>query len=209
MKTVLYIEASPVKTRSHSIGVAHRFLDAYRHLHPADEIDRLDLWATTLPPFDAHTIDAKFAVLRTQQFTPEHRATWDTVRAVAQRFNRADKYVFSVPMWNFSIPYPLKHFIDVVTLPGENWAWSPTEGYRGLLTGKKALLIYASAGDYGAAASSPWRDFQKPYLRQWLRFLGITDTHEITVAPTLTDPESLARITHDAATTATALVDRF
>jgi FMN-dependent NADH-azoreductase len=209
MPKVFYIEASPSKTRSHSIGVGHRFLDAYRRLHPADEIDRLDLWATTLPPFDAHTIDAKFAVLRTHQFTPEQGAIWDTVRAVAQRFNSADKYIFSVPMWNFSIPYPLKHFIDVVTLPGENWMWSPTEGYRGLLTGKKALLIYASAGDYRAAAPEPWQDFQKPYLRQWLRFLGVTDIHEITVAPTLADPELLARITHNAATTATAVAARF
>ena len=112
-------------------------------------------------------------------------------------------------MWNFSIPYPLKHFIDVVTLPGENWKWSPTEGYQGLLTGKKALLIYASAGNYGAEAPTPWEDFQKPYLRQWLRLLGITDTHEITVAPTLTDSESLAEITHAAATTATAVASRF
>jgi FMN-dependent NADH-azoreductase len=120
MKTLLYIEASPLKTVSHSIDVSRTFLDTYGRRHPADGIERLDLWHTPLPPFDAYTIHAKFAVLRQHRFTPEQLAAWEAVRAVAQRFNRADKYVFSVPMWNFSIPYPLKHFIDVVTLPGEN-----------------------------------------------------------------------------------------
>jgi FMN-dependent NADH-azoreductase len=109
----------------------------------------------------------------------------------------------------FLLTTALKHFIDVVTLPGENWVWSPAEGYRGLLTGKKALLIYASAGHYGTDAPTQWQDFQKPYLRQWLHFLGVTDIQEITVAPTLTDPESLATITHTAATTATAVAGRF
>ena len=92
-------------------------------------------------------------------------------------------------MWNFSVPYPLKHFIDVVTLAGENWSWSKAEGYKSLLSGKKAVLISASAGDYGPGDMS---DFQKPYLRRWLNFIGIIDIHEISVAPTLTDPEALA-----------------
>ena len=209
MQTLLYIEASPLKMHSHSIDVARAFLETYSQVHPQDEIDQLDLWDTLLPPFDAYTINAKFAVLRKHCFTPEQLAAWEAVRAVARRFNRAEKYVFSVPMWNFSIPYPLKHFIDVVTLPGENWSWSKEAGYSGLLHNKKALLIYASAGDYHAAAASQWRDFQKPYLRQWLSFLGVTDIHEITVAPTLTEPESLAKTKHEAKAAATALATTF
>jgi len=33
------------------------------------------------------------------------RAAWQSVLAVVERFRTADRYVFSVPMWNGSIPY--------------------------------------------------------------------------------------------------------
>ena len=56
MSKLLYIEASPSKSRSHTIAVAHAFLDAYRIEHPEDEIERIDLWDTVLPPFDGATI---------------------------------------------------------------------------------------------------------------------------------------------------------
>ena len=109
-------------------------------------------------------------------------------------------------MWNFSIPYRLKHYIDVVTLAGENWSWSRTEGYKSLLSGKKALLVYASAGEYGVNDPS---DFQKPYLRKWLNFIGVTGIQEISVAPTLTDADALARTKCNAKATAAQLAATF
>lgn len=190
MARLIHIEVSPLKERSQSTAVAERFLDAYRNAHPADDILAMDLWDVNLPPFDAETIDAKFAVLRTQAFTPAQWERWEAVRAVSRRFNAADKYVFSVPMWNFGVPYPLKHFIDVVTLPGENWTWSKEKGYEPLLSEKKALLIYSSANDYTDAGRDS--DFQKPYLRRWLRFIGVDAIREINVAPTLTDAQAIA-----------------
>jgi FMN-dependent NADH-azoreductase len=197
---LIYIEASPLKSRSHTIAVARSFLDAYRSAHPHDQIEQVDLWTADLPPFDGDTIDAKFAVLRHKEFTSAQLARWEAVRSVSRHFNSADKYVFGVPMWNFGIPYPLKHYIDVVTLPGENWTWSRTDGYGTILSGKKALMIYASANlhaESGADAS----DFQKPYLRRWLRFIGVNDVREITVAPTLADADAVA------ASRATAIED--
>ena len=83
--------------------------------HPRDEIERLDLWQVTLPPFDEQTIEAKLAALRRNEFTAEQFERWEAVRRVSRHFNAADKYVFSVPMWNFGVPYVLKHYIDVVT----------------------------------------------------------------------------------------------
>jgi FMN-dependent NADH-azoreductase len=189
MARLLYIEASPAKVLSHSIRVAKVFLEAYQEKHAQDELGAIDLWVTDLPPFDAETIEAKFAVLRKKEFSSEQRVRWEAVQKVSRRFNTADKYVFSVPMWNFSVPYRLKHYIDVVTLAGENWSWSKEQGYKSLLSGKKALLICASAGEYGANDPS---DFQKPYLRRWLNFIGVTDVQEISVAPTLADADALA-----------------
>lgn len=204
MSKLLYIEASPLEGRSQTIAVSRAFLDAYRVSHPRDEIERLDLWQAALPPFDAQTIEAKFAVLRRNEFTPEQFARWEAVRRVSRHFNAADKYVFSVPMWNFGVPYVLKHYIDVVTLPGENWTWSKQAGYGTILSGKKALTIYASANLHQQAGDEA-DDFQKPFMRRWLRFIGIEDVHEITVAPTLSDSESVARLRAEAISTATQL----
>lgn len=192
MKRVLYIEASPLKPRSHTVAAAATLLEAYREHHPADVIETIDLWKTALPPFDGPTIEAKFAVLRKQVFTPERQQKWQAVQNVSRHFNAADKYVFSIPMWNFGVPYPLKHYIDVVTIANENWSWSKAEGYRPLLRDKQAVLIYASAGDYPAGVPSDPADFQKPYMRKWLDFIGVRELHEINVAPTLTDPDALA-----------------
>ncbi len=208
MSKLLYVEASPLKSRSHTVAVGRAFLDAYRLAHPHDEIEQLDLWQVTLPPFDAQTIEAKFAVLRRNQFTSGQWERWEAVRKVSRHFNAADKYVFSVPMWNFGVPYVFKHYIDVVTLPGENWTWSKEAGYGTSLSGKKALAIYASANPHEQAGPGA-DDFQKPFMRRWLRFIGIDDVHEITLAPTLSDPESVARLRADAIGAATQLAQRF
>jgi FMN-dependent NADH-azoreductase len=208
MSKLLYIEASPLKSRSHSITVSQAFLDAYRAAHPQDEIERLDLWQVAMPQFDAQTIEAKFAVLRRNDFTAEQLERWEAVRRVSRHFNSADKYVFSVPMWNFGVPYVLKHYIDVVTLPGENWTWSAGAGYRTLLSGKKALAIYASANLHEQAGEDA-DDFQKPFMRRWLRFIGVEDIEEITLAPTLSDPESVARIRAEAIAAATQVALQF
>jgi len=209
MATVLYIEASPLKERSHTIEVARAFLGAYREARPQDTIETIDLWAQALPPFDGATIEAKFAVLRKKEFTPLQQEKWDAVRAVARRFNAADKYVLSVPMWNFSVPYPLKHYIDVVTLAGENWTWSREQGYRPLLSGKRAALIYSSAGSYELTLPPHAADFQKPYLRHWLAFIGVQQIDEINIAPTLADPARVAQIKQEAHMRALALARTF
>ena len=69
-----------------------------------------------------------------------------------ERFKSADWYLFSLPMWNFGVPYVLKHLIDVIVQPGLTFSFSPTEGYKGLVTGKKAVAVYARGGAYGSGS---------------------------------------------------------
>ncbi len=206
---ILHIEASPTGARSRSADTARHFLQQHRALHPDVEIQTLHLWELELPAFDAAMIDAKFAVLRGTHATEEQQRQWQSAVRIARAFNAADKYVFSLPMWNFGIPYKLKHYIDVVTLPGENWLWSPREGYRGLLRGKRAMLVYSSAGDYPAGFPSHEKDFQKPYMRTWLGFLGIDDVMEVAAAPTLATPEAVNASLARARNEAERLAERF
>ena len=190
MAKLLYISSSPRGTRSASNTVAQQFIAAYRAQNPNDVIETLDLWQVALPEFDGATIDAKYAVMHGQSQAPEQVQAWQAVVRIAEHFKSADKYVISLPMWNFGIPYKLKHFIDVLVQPGLTFSFSPAEGYKGLVTGKPVTAIYARGGAYGAGSGMESYDQQSGYLKQVLGFIGFTDIKEIFVEPTLASPTS-------------------
>ncbi|WP_186310801.1 FMN-dependent NADH-azoreductase [Paraburkholderia sp. BCC1886] len=194
MSHLLYIEASPGELNSHSSQVASRYIESRTQSGPVTSVQRLNLWEETLPAFDRKVIEAKFAVLRKKEFSTDQLEAWTKVKRFADEFCSADEYVLSVPMWNFSVPYVLKHYIDVITLADVNWIWSPESGYKGLLKDKSATLIYSSASDYPLGPDYHPHDFQKPYLRKWLNFIGVEDIQEINVAPTLAAPDTLASV---------------
>jgi FMN-dependent NADH-azoreductase len=188
MAKLLYIEASPRKSRSHSIIVAEAFLSELQKAHPSVEVDRLDLWVTELPQFDGDTVDAKYAVMHGQEQTPDQGKAWARVVSVIDHFKSADWYLFSLPMWNFGVPYVLKHWIDVIVQPGLTFSFSPTEGYKGLVLNKKAVTVYARGGAYGPGTGAEGYDLQTKTLGGILGFLGITDVTSITIEPTLAAP---------------------
>jgi len=88
--------------------------------------------------------------------------------------------------WNFSIPYKLKHYIDVLVQPGYAFHVTP-EGYKGAITGKKVLLIYARGGEYGSGAGE--FDLQKRYMETILKFIGFEDFTSIVIEPTAAGQE--------------------
>lgn len=185
MSKLLYIESSPRKKRSSSIAVSNVFLNEYKKLHPKDEVVVLDLWKKEIPPFDGDVIDAKYAILHGEKHTPAQAKAWKDVEAIIAEFKNADKYVISLPMWNFGIPYKLKHYIDVLVQPGYTFSYSPQEGYKGLVAGKKMLLIYARGGAYGAETGAQQLDLQTRYMETILQFIGFKDLKSILIEPTL------------------------
>src|SRR5271157_827981 len=207
MSKLLYIEASPRKSRSKSIEVAHVFLSTLQNSHSSVELDKLDLWSTELPPFDGDTVEAKYAILHGQPHTPEQAKAWKRVTEVIERFKLADSYLFSLPMWNFGIPYILNHFIDVIVQPGLTFSFTPEEGYKGLVTGKKAAIVYARGGAYGPGTGAEGYDLQSKTLAGILGFIGITDQSSIFVEPTIgapADVDAIVAKAKDAAVAAAA-----
>jgi FMN-dependent NADH-azoreductase len=91
-------------------------------------------------------------------------------------------------MWNFGVPYVLKHLIDVLVQPGLTFSFSPDQGYKGLLTGKKAVVIYARGGNYSTGSGMEGYDLQSKTLGGVLGFIGVTDVVNIFVEPTLGAP---------------------
>ena len=209
MAKLLHIEASPRKERSASIEVAKVFMEAYLASHPGDQVETLDLWSYNLPPFDGATINAKYAILHGLDHSAEQASAWGAITEVFAKFNAADKYIFSVPMWNFGIPYTLKHFIDVITQPGLSFSFSATEGFKGLVTGKPAAVVYSRGSEYPQGSPMEAMDLQKPYLDCWLRFIGFTDIHPILVEPTLEAPDKVAQVKSAAKELATNIANNF
>ena len=78
-----------------------------------------------------------------------------------------------------------KQFIDVIVQPGLAFSFSPDTGYKGLITGKPIVVVYARGGAYGPGTGMEGYDAQSTYLKQVLGFIGFTDIKEIFVEPTM------------------------
>jgi FMN-dependent NADH-azoreductase len=185
MAKLLHISASPRGARSESLAIADTFLGVYRDVRPEVPIETFDLWDGTLPAFGPAAAAAKMSVFAGQEPQGEQATAWQAAIETFRRFDAADRYLFSVPMWNAGIPYVLKQFIDVVSQPGLVFGFDPGHGYTGLLTGKKAVVIFTSAV-YGPGRGPAFgSDFQAPYLNDWLLWAGVTDITEVSFRPNL------------------------
>ena len=185
MTQLLHVNASPRGKQSQSLAIAEAFLDVYRERRPDVKIDDLSLFEENLPAFGTAAADAKYAAFSGQEPSGESAAAWVQARATFDRFNAADTYVFNVPQWNSGVPYPLKHLIDIITQPGWSFGFDPAQGYSGLLTGKRAVVVYTS-GVYSVGAPQEFGvDFHSTFFNDWLRFVGITDVTEIRFQPTV------------------------
>jgi FMN-dependent NADH-azoreductase len=189
MAKVLYLQASPRGDRSKSNQVAAAFLESYKKSHPADTVETLNVFDADLPSFDGLTVQAKYTIMHGKEHTAEERQAWDAVEKVIAHFKEADKYVISLPMWNFGIPYRLKQYIDILVQPGYTFTVGEN-GYEGLVKGKPVVVIYARGGAYLEAVEY---DKQKPYMEQILGFMGFEHIRSIVVEPTLAGGEDLAR----------------
>jgi len=183
--TLLHIQASPMKERSFSLRTATAFVESYRQSHPGDTVRTVDVFDGTIGEFGVLQVAAKYKILHGKPATEEERAAWQSVERTIAGFKAADKYVLSSAMWNFGIPYMLKKYFDILVQPGLTFTYSPAEGYKGLVTGKPALLVLARGGAYGAGTGAESLDLQKPYLETILRFIGFTEIDTILVEPTL------------------------
>ena len=79
-----------------------------------------------------------------------------------------------MPIYNFTIPASLKAWIDLVARARETFRYTEA-GPEGLLTGKRAILVYVSGG----VAAGSETDFATDYMKHVLKFIGITDVEII------------------------------
>lgn len=191
MQSLLHVAVSPLNEGSYSEQIGAAFKEAWAAANPDGTVDHFNLWAESLPAFDAVGASWKIKAMGGQDVDKEEQALFARVKTVANRFLAADKYLFTVPMWNFSIPYPLKHFIDVIVQPGLTFAFDPASGFSGLVPSERPVQLVLTRGNAGYSPGGfmeGW-DHQEPYMLAILKFIGLTDVRTIVAEGTAYGPE--------------------
>ncbi|MHC5725641.1 MAG: FMN-dependent NADH-azoreductase, partial [Nostoc sp.] len=173
MVNILHIDSSPRADRSHTRELSKEFVSGWKAAYPEDAIAYRDLGHHPVPHVDEPWIAASFSPPETH--TPELTQALKISEELIDEFLAADRYVFGVPMYNFNIPSTFKAYIDQIVRPNRTFAIDGQGGYKGLVEGKKAVVITARGGDFRATSPFAAYDFQEPYLRAIFGFIGLTD----------------------------------
>jgi len=203
-RRLLHVEASPRGPRSRSSAVARRLIERLG----SAQVETLNLFDTDLPPFDGAVIEARYALIGGEPVPLEMIAAWDRIGRAAAHLLSFDIWLFSVPMWNFGIPYRLKHYIDIVTQPGMLFSADAAGAVVGLAAGRTAILVGSGALDIRAGSPLAALDHQAAFLRSWLGFVGIVDIHPIDIRPTFAAAGDVERTMAAALAEADRLAER-
>ena len=106
--------------------------------------------------------------------TPAQRNYLSTSDQLIEEVEAADLIVIGAPMYNFAIPSPLKAWIDQIVRMGKTFGYGPS-GARGLLANKRVVVVTARGGSYEKGTPAERVDFQEPYLRHILGFIGLNE----------------------------------
>lgn len=172
MANILHLDSSSRGDRSKSRQLAGEFITKWKALHPENTITYRDLRKSPIPHVTEEWIAADYSPLETR--TPEMIDVLRFSDELVDEFLAAQRCIFSVPMYNFSIPSGFKAYIDYIVRVGRTFAVMDGE-FKGLVEGKKILFITARGGEYGTGSPYEGWDAQEPALRFAFQFIGVTD----------------------------------
>lgn len=177
MSNVLLITSSPRGTASYSTRVARSLAEKLASARPDGTVTHRDLAREPLP----HINDGFAAARNTppELLSAPDKAVLKVSDALISELLAADVIVIAAGMINFGIPSSLKAYIDHVLRPGVTFRYTD-KGPVGLVSGKKVYLVVARGGIYSQGPMEVL-NFQDPYLKAVLGFIGLTDVEVITL----------------------------
>lgn len=179
----LWVKASPKTDQSLSSSLAQQFLDGAGP-DVVGDVSPLDLWSDDFPVFDRDTAIAKFAPLFGEKITTDQKAKWQSVVDEIERVRAFDRVVISSPMWNWSVPYPLKAWIDVLVQPLLSFTLDAEGRHIGTLGDGKPLHLILTRSSAYDGRHLDLEDHQLPYLTYVFSMLGYTVTPAFIAEPT-------------------------
>ena len=189
MYRLLHIDSSILGEASASRAVSRALVAAWSAAHPDTAIMSRDL-AASLPPHMTADLVTGLAT-EPDRRTPAQAAAVALSDTLIAEAEAADVIVIGAPMYNFSIPSTLKAWIDHVVRVQRTVRYTAEGQVEGLLTGKRVFVVASRGGIYSEGPRQAF-DFQEPYLRTILGFVGLTDTTFIRVEGLGMGPEAAA-----------------
>jgi FMN-dependent NADH-azoreductase len=186
MSKVLLITSSPRGEASHSSRIARTLADQLASGDPKSTVSVRDLFKEPLPHIGEHFVSALFAP--PESHTPAQSAAAALSDRLIAELLAADVIVIASAMINFGISSTLKTYIDHILRKGVTFRYTE-KGPEGLVKGKKAYIVRASGGVY-SEGDSKTLNFQDPYLKLVLGFIGITDVETIHIEGIAYGPEA-------------------
>jgi len=180
---ILRVDSSAKTENSESRRLTDRIINGLKTNGKSLDVTVRDL-NYSLPQVNTAWIEANNTPSDDQ--TDEHKKTLALSDTLVAEIEAADTLIIGVALYNFSITASLKLWIDLVCRARKTFAYvdgSP----KGLMTGKKAIICFASGG-------TPFEsniDFASGYLRHILGFIGITDVTFISADKHFMDDQSL------------------
>ncbi len=189
MSKVLLVTSSPRGDASHSRSIARSLVDKLTSGDPKSTVVVRDLFREPLPHIGEDLVSALGAPPESR--TPAQSAAIAlSDRLVAELF-AADVIVIASAMINFGISSTLKSYIDHIARAGATFRYTAT-GPEGLLKGKKVYIVRASGGVYTEGPMKSF-NFQEPYLKAVLGFLGVTDIEVVHIEGIAFGPEAVEK----------------
>jgi FMN-dependent NADH-azoreductase len=176
MSKLRLVTSSLFGDQSKSTQFAGELVQAWRRTHPGTTVVERALTAESIPHLSLGALGA--LMTPAEQRSAEQRAAVAFADGLIEELEAASTIVLAVPMYNFSIPSTLKAWIDYVARAGRTFRYTaagPEGLLEGLLKGKKVFVVTARGGVYTGDSPAKAFDFQEPYLRGILGFLGLTD----------------------------------
>ena len=179
---LLEIQSSPRGESSDSITLTTSFIEACRSANTSIVVDTLNVWHERLPEFDYEAIGAKYKAVKHETMTEAESRVWERIQSLIQRFQNADRIVLGTPMWNFSLPYKLKHLIDLVAQRNFLFTYNGKQ-YGPCLNVEKAVVVYTRGSRYLEDTPIPPSrfDYQATYLDFWLKLVGVRNLRSVIV----------------------------
>jgi FMN-dependent NADH-azoreductase len=201
MCNILYISSSPRGSASYSNQIAESVIRDLRNNDPNAKLMVRDLAQVPLPHIDDDFVTATRGAdgPRTQR----QRAILAQSDALIDELLASDIVVIAAPMINFSVSTTLKSWFDYVARAGRTFRYGEA-GPQGLVTGKRVIIVSASGGIY--SGENAGLDFQVPWLRNMLGFLGMTAVEVIRIEGTALGPQAAEQAVARAAAQAREIV---
>ena len=163
---------SSARQNSISRQLTGKFVEEWRKEYPEGQVVERNVTASVLPNITDEWVQAVYS--NPASLTPDQKEVLATSDTLIDELRQADEIVIGAPMYNFAIPAPLKAWIDQVVRVGQTVLFG-ANGPQGILQGKKVFVITSRGGAFRPGTPTESFDYQEPYLRHILAFIGLTD----------------------------------